>query len=42
MDIENDRLIQKLVRQAFQESTVLTIAHRLDSIIDADLVIVMA
>ena len=42
VDIENDRLIQKLVRQAFQESTVLTIAHRLDSIIDADLVIVMA
>lgn len=41
LDIENDRLIQRLIREKFKECTVVTIAHRLDTIIDSDLVVVM-
>lgn len=41
LDIENDRLIQRLIREKFADCTVLTIAHRLDTIIDSDLVVVM-
>ena len=41
IDMETDEMIQKMVRVNFQECTVLTIAHRLDTIIDSDRVIVM-
>ena len=41
IDMETDEMIQKMVRINFQECTVLTIAHRLDTIIDSDRVIVM-
>ncbi|CAL5989372.1 Xenobiotic-transporting_ATPase / Multidrug resistance-associated protein [Hexamita inflata] len=41
VDRENDQLIQKTIRNAFSEVTVLSIAHRLDTIIDFDRIIVM-
>jgi ABC-type multidrug transport system fused ATPase/permease subunit len=41
VDLESDALIQRTVRSEFRDSTVLTIAHRLDSIIDYDRVLVM-
>jgi ATP-binding cassette, subfamily C (CFTR/MRP), member 1 len=41
IDMETDEMIQKMVRVNFQECTVLTIAHRLNTIIDSDRVIVM-
>ena len=41
IDMETDDMIQKMVRINFQECTVLTIAHRLDTIIDSDRVMVM-
>ena len=41
VDRENDRLIQETIRTAFADVTVLSIAHRLDTIIDFDRVIVM-
>lgn len=42
VDAETDRLIQKTIRSAFRTSTVLTIAHRLETIMDSDRVAVMS
>lgn len=41
IDHEMDRRIQNILRQAFQGSTVITIAHRIDTIINYDNVLVM-
>lgn len=42
VDVETDRLIQKTIRSSFRSSTVLTIAHRLETIMDSDRVAVMS
>ena len=36
VDIDTDRRIQELVRVEFKTRTILTIAHRLNTIIDSD------
>jgi ABC-type multidrug transport system fused ATPase/permease subunit len=41
IDMETDTLIQRMVRDRFKNTTVLTIAHRLDTIIDSDKIAVM-
>ena len=41
MDEETDSNIQKLIREEFDTCTVLTIAHRLNTIMDYDRVIVL-
>lgn len=42
VDLETDVLIQQTIRIEFQHSTVLTIAHRVNTIMDSDRVLVMA
>uniref|UniRef100_A0A4W5MSA9 Multidrug resistance-associated protein 4 n=1 Tax=Hucho hucho TaxID=62062 RepID=A0A4W5MSA9_9TELE len=41
VDPRTDELIQKTIRDKFRECTVLTIAHRLNTIIDSDRVLVL-
>lgn len=41
VDLATDLLIQETVRREFHSSTVLTIAHRLNTIIDCDRIIVL-
>jgi len=41
VDFETDSLIQKTIRQEFVEVTVLTIAHRINTILDYDRILVL-
>ncbi|KAG2502395.1 hypothetical protein BBO99_00009896 [Phytophthora kernoviae] len=41
VDHATDQALQRIIREVFKESTVLTIAHRLDTILDSDRILVM-
>ena len=41
VDLETDNVIQQKLKQSFSNSTVLIIAHRLATVIDADRILVM-
>ena len=42
VDGETDQLIQTAMRNVFYDCTVLTIAHRIDTVIDSNRVLVLA
>jgi ATP-binding cassette subfamily C (CFTR/MRP) protein 1 len=41
VDAKTDELMQRIIREEFTKHTILTIAHRLDTIRDADVILVM-
>lgn len=41
MDHETDKAIQEVIREEFKESTVIAIAHRLETVVDFDRIMVM-
>jgi len=41
IDVDTDRLIQSSIRETCTHVTVITIAHRIQTIVDSDRVIVM-
>lgn len=42
VDVETDQIIQATIRKEFKDRTILTIAHRLNTIIDSDRIAVLA
>lgn len=40
-DIETDNIMQRIIRDSFQDRTVITIAHRLWTLSDYDRIIVL-
>jgi ABC-type multidrug transport system fused ATPase/permease subunit len=41
VDLQTDQIVQRILRTAFKDRTVVTIAHRLDTIADCDVILVM-
>lgn len=41
VDVETDKILQETIRKEFKDRTILTIAHRLNTIMDSDKIIVL-
>jgi ABC-type multidrug transport system fused ATPase/permease subunit len=41
VDVQTDEKLQKTLREKFKDCTVITIAHRLNTIADSDLILIM-
>lgn len=42
VDSATDGIIQKVINQEFRERTIVTIAHRIHTVVDSDLVLVLS
>ena len=41
VDVETDKILQETIRTEFKDKTIITIAHRLNTILDSDRIIVL-
>ena len=41
VDIQTDRTMQAIIREEFQDCTIISVAHRLNTIVDFDRVVVL-
>jgi ATP-binding cassette subfamily C (CFTR/MRP) protein 1 len=42
VDVETDKLLQETIRAEFADRTILTIAHRINTIMDSDRILVLS
>ena len=42
VDVETDKLLQETIRSEFVDRTILTIAHRINTIMDSDRILVLS
>ena len=42
IDMETDKLIQQIIREEFSSATILTVAHRLETVMDYDRILVVS
>lgn len=42
MDVETDKFLQETIRTEFADRTILTIAHRINTIMDSDQILVLS
>ncbi|RDX73990.1 ABC transporter C family member 8, partial [Mucuna pruriens] len=42
IDSATDAILQRIIRQEFAECTVITVAHRVPTVIDSDMVMVLS
>jgi len=42
IDSATDAILQRIIRQEFEECTVITVAHRVPTVIDSDMVMVLS
>lgn len=36
IDVATDKLVQRVIREEFKDATIISVAHRLDTILDFD------
>jgi ATP-binding cassette, subfamily C (CFTR/MRP), member 1 len=36
IDVTTDKLVQRVIREEFKDATIISVAHRLDTILDFD------
>lgn len=41
VDVETDKIVQETIRKEFSNRTILTIAHRINTIMDSDRILVL-
>jgi ABC-type transport system involved in cytochrome bd biosynthesis fused ATPase/permease subunit len=41
IDIQNEQILLKIMKNSFQECTVITIAHRLNTILESDRILLL-
>ena len=41
IDVNTEKIVQKLILEEFKESTVITVAHRLNTVIKSDKILVL-
>lgn len=42
IDVNTERIVQKLIQEEFKNSTVITVAHRLNTVISSDKILVLS
>lgn len=42
IDVTTDKLVQRVIREEFKDATIISVAHRLDTILDFDRIAILS